>query len=206
MPASSELCTNHSAARIRDLLWFSECNRGVTICPKQNIHLAPWITFPTTSNYIPFVFDPYDNRELFSDTQLNVYLLIETDVIPSMMMSEKSMIMVGALNVTSSRNRKISFFFIYFSHGAFQVEQFGKLIAWKVDSRLSVLLHSNEKLFANLVVNTFLRNFFLINNKLTLTRIQCECLSWVSAGSFLSFNNFFCSRYREWYTSTIRLR
>lgn len=91
VPVSSELCTNQSVARIRNVIWFNEGQRGATITPKQNIHLAPWITFPSTSHVIPFMFTSNDKN--FLDSQLNVYLLIETDVIPSMMI-EKSTTMV----------------------------------------------------------------------------------------------------------------
>lgn len=92
VPVSSELCTNQSLARIRNIIWFNEGQRGATVYPKQNIHLAAWITFPSTSHVIPFIFT--SNDKYFSDTEFNVYLLIETDVIPSMMI-EKNMIMVS---------------------------------------------------------------------------------------------------------------
>lgn len=91
VPVSSELCTNQSLAGVRNIIWFTENQRGVTLFPKQNIHLAAWITFPSTAHVIPFIFTPNDNN--FGDSQLNVYLLIETDVIPSMMI-EKNMTMV----------------------------------------------------------------------------------------------------------------
>ncbi|XP_037036293.1 biotin--protein ligase [Bradysia coprophila] len=142
VPFSSELCTNQSAAQIRDIILFTNCQRGVTVYPKQNIHLAAWITFPSTSHVIPFPFTSDESR--CGDIPFNIYLLIETDVIPSVM---------GGNRMT-------------------MIEQFGKLIAWKVDTRISILLHSNENQFANLVVNTFLKNCFLINSKLPLIRIQ----------------------------------
>lgn len=90
VPVSSELCTNQSLARVRNVIWFNESQRGASIYPKQNIHLAPWITFPLTAHVIPFIFTP--NDKYFSDSEFDVYLLIETDVIPSMI--DKNMIMV----------------------------------------------------------------------------------------------------------------
>lgn len=95
VPVSSELCTNQSLARVRNIIWFNESQRGASIYPKQNIHLAAWITFPSTSHVIPFIFTP--NDKYFSDSEFNVYLLIETDVIPSMI--EKNMIMVRFYNL-----------------------------------------------------------------------------------------------------------
>ncbi|KAJ6634628.1 hypothetical protein Bhyg_13204, partial [Pseudolycoriella hygida] len=141
VPISSELCTNQSLARIRNLIWFTESQRGATINPKQNIHLAAWITFPSTSHIIPFTFT--SNNDNFVDYNFNDYLLIETDLVPST---------VGDKMIT--------------------IEQFGRLIAWKVDSRLSVLLLTNENLFASLLANTFLNNAFQLNNNLSLTRVQ----------------------------------
>lgn len=111
VPVSSELCTNQSLARVRNIIWFNESQRGVTLYPKQSIHLAPWITFPSTSHVIPFAFTPNDKQ--FSDSSLNVYLLIETDVIPSMMI-EKNMIMVrqtGRNIVTESLMERLIFAF-----------------------------------------------------------------------------------------------
>ncbi len=96
MPVSSELCTNQSVARIRNIIWFNDSQRGATIYPKQNIHLAPWITFPATSHVIPFIFTTND-KHYSDDTNLNVYLLIETDVIPSMLI-DKNLIMVRVNN------------------------------------------------------------------------------------------------------------
>lgn len=92
VPLSSELCTNQSAAQIRNVILFSNYQRGITVYPKQNIHLAPWITFPSTSHVIPFTF--VSDESQYSEIPFNVYLLIETDVIPSSMVG-KSAVMVG---------------------------------------------------------------------------------------------------------------
>lgn len=125
VPVSSELCTNQPVARVRNIIWFNESQRGVTLCPKQSIHLAPWITFPTTSHAIPFIFMPNDKH--FADSQLNVYLLIETDVIPSMMI-DKNMIMVRTTAIKNGSMEQIHSFFVNFRLNSSVSSSLGKWI------------------------------------------------------------------------------
>lgn len=53
-----------------------------------------------------------------------------------------------------------------------QIESFGKLVAWKVDSRLAFLVKTDERNFSQLILSSFLQNNYLINNFLPIVRIQ----------------------------------
>uniref|UniRef100_A0A1A9VB40 BPL/LPL catalytic domain-containing protein n=1 Tax=Glossina austeni TaxID=7395 RepID=A0A1A9VB40_GLOAU len=54
------------------------------------------------------------------------------------------------------------------------IENYGKLLAWKIDSHLAVLVETNVEHFTKLLIHTFLQNNFLINDQLTLLRIEDE--------------------------------
>lgn len=54
------------------------------------------------------------------------------------------------------------------------MEHYGMPIAWKVDSRIAILLKSDLKHFSELIVSSFLHDRFLLNDKLPIIRIQCE--------------------------------
>lgn len=45
-------------------------------------------------------------------------------------------------------------------------------MAWKVDTRLAVLLKTDARNFSQLILNTFLQNNYLVNDYLTVMRIQ----------------------------------
>lgn len=140
-PASSELCSNFSKARIVDLIWHENLQRGCTVTPIQNIHISPWISFSRSSNNIPFNFD----RTIFvdlDDSEL-VCLLLEMDVLPTPA-----------------------------THNETQIEYFGELVAWKIDSHLSILVNSDISHFCELITLAFMRKQNVINNGLKVIRVQ----------------------------------
>jgi biotin---protein ligase len=53
-----------------------------------------------------------------------------------------------------------------------QIEQLAHLLAWKIDTKLSILIKTDVKHFAQLIFATFVHNHYVINDRLTLTRIQ----------------------------------
>lgn len=55
-----------------------------------------------------------------------------------------------------------------------QVEEFGKPIAWKVDSNLAILLETDLTNFKRLLMTSFLRDRLIINDNLPLIRIECK--------------------------------
>jgi len=57
-------------------------------------------------------------------------------------------------------------------HG--QLEDYGKLIAWKIDSHLAVLIETDVEHFTKLLIMTFLQNNLCINDNLPLLRIECK--------------------------------
>lgn len=46
------------------------------------------------------------------------------------------------------------------------------LCAWKIDTKLSILIRTDVKRFAQLIFATFVSNHYVINDRLTLTRIE----------------------------------
>lgn len=56
----------------------------------------------------------------------------------------------------------------------FQIEEFGIPVAWKVDSRIAVLLKTDVRRFAALIQRSFMQRSFVINDNLPLDRIECE--------------------------------
>ena len=46
------------------------------------------------------------------------------------------------------------------------------MCAWKIDTKLSILIRTDVKRFAQLIFATFVQNQYVINDRLTLTRIQ----------------------------------
>lgn len=81
-PASSELCTNYAQARIADIIWHQEGQRGAALIPKQHLYLSPWISFPEPPSLVPFEMTPSP-----LDFTLNkgepVFILLETDLHPN---------------------------------------------------------------------------------------------------------------------------
>lgn len=78
-PASSELCTNSSMARISDVIWNEDCQRGAALLPKQHIYLCPWISFPPQPNLVPFNISS-SNIELNKENL--IHILLETELVP----------------------------------------------------------------------------------------------------------------------------
>lgn len=53
-----------------------------------------------------------------------------------------------------------------------QIESFGKLVAWKIDTRLAILVQTDARTLSQLILSTFLQNNYLVNDRLPLLRIQ----------------------------------
>ncbi|CAO1422133.1 unnamed protein product [Diamesa hyperborea] len=53
-----------------------------------------------------------------------------------------------------------------------QIESFGELMAWKIDTRLAILLKTDSRRFSQLILSTFMQNEFVMNDNLPMTRIQ----------------------------------
>ncbi|XP_055680744.1 biotin--protein ligase isoform X2 [Lutzomyia longipalpis] len=78
---SSELCSNYTQARIRDVLWHSGSQRGCTLFPGQSVFLTPWVSFPKAPTLVPFV---VQGNGLELEEESSVYLLLETETVPTM--------------------------------------------------------------------------------------------------------------------------
>ncbi|XP_037897765.1 biotin--protein ligase isoform X2 [Glossina fuscipes] len=147
--ATSELCSNRSLAKVSQILWLHNNHRGCCLQPLQSIPVTPWITFSETSGLQPFAFDETPEQVLTSletKQQTKLRLLIETEIEPCF---------------KSEMNNDIV-----------RIENYGKLLAWKIDSHLAVLVETNVEYFTKLLIHTFLQNNFLINDQLTLLRIE----------------------------------
>lgn len=143
MPSpSSELCTNHTQARVSNVLWLNGAQRGCSLVPAQNIQMRSWVSFPTSTNLIPFDFS-IKKHELNEETRIN--LLVETEILPESKNSEN-----------------------------LSIEDFGELLAWKVDTHFAVLLKSDLLHFTELIMSSFMRDSFAINDGLPLFRVECK--------------------------------
>uniref|UniRef100_A0A1L8E040 Putative biotin holocarboxylase synthetase/biotin-protein ligase n=1 Tax=Nyssomyia neivai TaxID=330878 RepID=A0A1L8E040_9DIPT len=80
-PVSSELCSNYTQARIRDVLWHSGSQRGCTLIPGQNVFLSPWVSFPKSPTLVPFI---VQGNGLVLEEESEIYLLLEADTVPTM--------------------------------------------------------------------------------------------------------------------------
>lgn len=151
MPSpSSELCTNYTQARVSNVLWLNADQRGCSLIPAQNIQMKSWVSFPTSTNLLPFNFSTKKHK-LNEETRIN--LLVETEISP--------------IDNTKYDNLNI--------------EDFGELLAWKVDSHIAILLKSDLLHFTELIMSSFMRDSFAINDGLPLIRVECKLL-------YLNFN------------------
>lgn len=107
--------------------------------------MRSWVSFPTSTNLIPFDFS-IKKHELDEETRIN--LLVETEI--------------SGIEDKSSENLNI--------------EDFGELLAWKVDSHFAVLLKSDLLHFTELIMSSFMRDSFAINDGLPLIRVECKFL------------------------------
>lgn len=112
-----------------------------------------------------------------------VFILLETDLQPNIENANNVLMVIRNKNLNISsvklrkllnhfklmlisiRNKKITFL---------QIEHFGRPLAWKVDSRFAVLLHSDLDHFTELVMRSFMQRNLTINDNLSLTRIECK--------------------------------
>ncbi|XP_037815457.1 biotin--protein ligase isoform X2 [Lucilia sericata] len=147
--ATSELCANRQVAKVSEILWLHGNNRGCCVMPLQTLLTTPWISFPDAPGLQPFAFnEPSETllRSLSLDKLGLIRLLIETDIQPSSDNVQQQDIV--------------------------RIENYGKLIAWKIDSHLAVLIETDIEHFTKLLIDTFLQNHFLINDQLPLLRIE----------------------------------
>ncbi|KMZ01630.1 biotin--protein ligase isoform X1 [Drosophila simulans] len=161
--ASSELCGNRNAAKVTDILWLHANQRGCCLRPLQTLHITPWISFPPAPSLLPFSYAadtltpastpteadvPRQQRvSLSAQGEERMQLLLEADIEP--------------LQRPSSEDTS-----------AVRLEDYGKLIAWKIDSHLAVLIETDVEHFTQLLITTFLRNNLCINDQLPLLRIE----------------------------------
>ncbi|XP_026841068.1 biotin--protein ligase isoform X1 [Drosophila persimilis] len=162
--ASSELCGNRNAAKVTDILWLHGNQHGCCLRPLQTLQIAPWISFPAAPGLLPFAYaadtltpattptepSPSTAKQrvtLSSDKEQHMQLLLEAQVEPAQKES--------ALDTIAVR-----------------LEDYGKLIAWKMDSHLALLIETDVEHFTQLLISTFLRNNLCINDDLPLMRIE----------------------------------
>ncbi|XP_065355202.1 biotin--protein ligase isoform X2 [Calliphora vicina] len=147
--ATSELCANRQVAKVSEILWLHGNNRGCCVMPLQTLLTTPWISFPEAPGLQPFAFnEPSESllRSLSLDKNGLIRLLIETEIQPSYDNVQQQDIV--------------------------RIENYGKLLAWKIDSHLAVLIETDIEHFTKLLIDTFLQNHFLINDQLPLLRIE----------------------------------
>jgi hypothetical protein len=78
--ATSELAVNSSEATVGDCFWSNEVSQGISVSPKQQIFLNPFVTFPQPPSLIPFKVSLKDVSDNAGDDV--IYTLIETDLLP----------------------------------------------------------------------------------------------------------------------------
>ncbi|KAG5672282.1 hypothetical protein PVAND_002419 [Polypedilum vanderplanki] len=140
--AASEICSNSGEAVVHDCFWSNDLSQAISVTPKQILYINPFITFPIAPNLIPFSFG---NTNIPDSTKNDViHALIEAD-----------------LNTQENANAP-----------ALEIEAFAHMIAWKIDSKLSVLVKTDLKHLSQLIFATFIHNHYIINDQLSLTRIQ----------------------------------
>ncbi|XP_017098653.2 biotin--protein ligase isoform X1 [Drosophila bipectinata] len=159
--ASSELCGNRNAAKVTEILWLHANQRGCCLRPLQSLHITPWISFPPAPSLLPFAYSsetltpvatpdespPQQRVSLSEQGGQRMQLLLEAQVEPLQRPSSQDTTCV-------------------------RLEDYGKLIAWKIDSHLAVLLETDVEHFTQLLITTFLRNNLCINDQLPLMRIE----------------------------------
>lgn len=78
---ASDVCINHTKARVVDMLWSQDHLRGVAILPKQILWIGSWMSFPKGPNLIPIDIEE-DNLNLNIDENNSIHLLLETELLP----------------------------------------------------------------------------------------------------------------------------
>ncbi|XP_073839153.1 holocarboxylase synthetase-like protein isoform X2 [Musca autumnalis] len=150
--ATSEMCQNRQIARVTEILWLHDNNRGCCLMPLQSIPTSAWITFPDAPGLRPFHFGKSPEslqRSLSLDRHGAglIRLLLETETTPCY-------------------DDRV------WQQDVVRIENYGKLIAWKIDSHLAVLIETDIEHFTKLLIDTFLQNNLFINDHLPLLRIE----------------------------------
>ncbi|XP_017044233.1 biotin--protein ligase isoform X2 [Drosophila ficusphila] len=161
--ASSELCGNRNAAKVTDILWLHGNQRGCCLRPLQALNITPWISFPPAPSLLPFSYA--------ADTVTPVTTPTEADSQPKQRVSlsaqdEQRMQLLLEAQVEPLQRPSCE------DTTAVRLEDYGKLIAWKIDSHLAVLIETDVEHFTQLLITTFLRNNLCINDQLPLLRIE----------------------------------
>uniref|UniRef100_A0A1I8QBH0 BPL/LPL catalytic domain-containing protein n=1 Tax=Stomoxys calcitrans TaxID=35570 RepID=A0A1I8QBH0_STOCA len=149
--ATSELCQNRQVAKVTEILWLHDHYRGCCLMPLQSLHTSAWISFPEAPGLLPFHFGKAPEslqRSLSLDRHGGlIRLLLETETTPcyDAELWQKDIV---------------------------RIENYGKLVAWKIDSHLAMLIETDIEHFTKLLIDTFLQNHFIINDHLPLLRIE----------------------------------
>ncbi|XP_070491225.1 uncharacterized protein Hcs isoform X2 [Chironomus tepperi] len=140
--ASSDICVNSSEATVQDCFWSNDISQGISISPKQILYINPFITFPTPPSLIPFSYSVKSVPEITKNDV--IHALIEAELVPETNLSLPVL----------------------------EIEAFTHMLAWKIDTKLSVLVKTSSKHLSQLIFATFAQNQYVINDHLILSRIQ----------------------------------
>jgi len=184
-------------AKVSEILWLLNDQRGCVLRPIQIVNVTPWITFPEAPSWVPFSYtqSPESLKEHLKTKRDILHLLLETEIYPSCSSTRGNLSEI--VRVSSEKNGKIVRAALVYTKGNnydiilkciiclliflkmkyyLQVENYGKLLAWKMDSKLAMILETDVEHFTKLLIVTFMQSNFLINDHLTLLRIECKSL------------------------------
>ncbi|KAH8407265.1 hypothetical protein KR222_011794 [Zaprionus bogoriensis] len=159
--ASSELCGNRNAAKVTEILWLHGNQRGCCLRPLQTVEITPWISFPPAPSLLPFAYA----ADTATPTTTPTEALPQPRII---LTSDKSQHLQLLLEAQVEQPRDA----VAAHTSAVRLEDYGKLIAWKIDSHLAVLIETDVEHFTQLLIMTFLQNNLCINDSLPLMRIE----------------------------------
>ncbi|EDW81058.1 uncharacterized protein Dwil_GK11222 [Drosophila willistoni] len=165
--ASSELCGNRNEAKVTDILWLIRNQRGCCLRPIQTLEITPWISFPAAPSWLPFDYSadtltPVVSPSAESTTPLKPRILLSQDKSKHIQLLLEAKVQQTKSDEGPSANETLPV----------RLEDFGKLIAWKIDSHLAVLIETDVEHFTQLLITTFLKNNLCINDQLPLMRIE----------------------------------
>ncbi|KAL7018719.1 hypothetical protein ACKWTF_010880 [Chironomus riparius] len=140
--ASSDICVNSSEASVHDCFWSNDISQGISISPKQILYINPFITFPTPPSLIPFSYSAKNLPDIGKNDV--IHALIEAELVPETNLSLPVL----------------------------EIEAFTHMLAWKIDTKLSVLVKTSSKHLSQLIFASFVQNNYVINDHLQLSRIE----------------------------------
>ncbi|KAL1131898.1 hypothetical protein AAG570_011509 [Ranatra chinensis] len=118
----SKQCSNHSIAKIRDLLWFSENKKMVSIFPKQHLDISGWVSVIPGRTHLPV---QIKNKKKAIASSDKLFVLLEADY-----------------NTCQFRS----------SYRSIEIENYGVPVAWHTAVVMSILLETDEMNLASLCV------------------------------------------------------